>query len=150
MFNKILVAVDGSESSIQALDYAAHFAAQNNAELLIISAIEPLPTLYSGGASQSYVEQHKETMYKNYTDIQKMHTERLMVKYPNLPIKTIIEEGKPVFVIKEAAIDVDLIVIGHRGQGAILSWVLGSVAKQIVDSCTVPVLVVKDKNYCPI
>jgi nucleotide-binding universal stress UspA family protein len=149
MFNKILVAVDGSDPSIQALDYAAHLAYQNKAKLLIISAIEPLPTLYSGGASQSYVEQHIETMHKNYTEIQKKQVDRIMAKYPNLTITANIKEGKPVSVIKEAGSDVDLIVIGHRGQGAILSWVLGSVAKQIVDSCTVPVLVIKDKNYCP-
>jgi nucleotide-binding universal stress UspA family protein len=150
MFNNILVAVDGSESSIQALDYAAYLADQNKATLHIISAIEPLPTLYSGGASQSYVGQHLDILYKSYTEIQKTHTERLSAKYPSLTITSRIEEGRPVSVIKEATKDADLIVIGHRGQGAILSWVLGSVAKQIVDSCTVPVLVVKDKDYCPI
>lgn len=149
MFNKILVAIDGSESSIQALDYAAYLANQNKAKLHIISAIEPLPTLYSGGASQSYVIQHIDTMHESYTEIQETHKERLSAKYPNLIITTQIDEGRPVSVIKESAKDADLIVIGHRGQGAILSWVLGSVAKQIVDSCTVPVLVVKDKDYCP-
>ena len=150
MFNKILVAVDGSESSINALDYAAYLADQNKAKLHIISAIEPLPTLYSGGVTQSYIGQHSNAMHKNYTEVQKTHIERLTAKYPCLKIFSKVEEGRSVTVIREAAKESDLIVIGHRGQGAIISWILGSVAKQIVDSCTVPVLVVKDKDYCPV
>jgi nucleotide-binding universal stress UspA family protein len=150
MFKKILVAVDGSESSIQALDYAAHLADQNKATLHIISAVQPLPTLSSGGRTlQSYAGQYKDEIHQSYKKVQKTQTDRLSSKYPDLKIISKIEEGRPVSIIGNAARDADLLVIGHRGQGKILSWVLGSVAKQIVDSCTVPVLVVKDSEYCP-
>ena len=42
----------------------------------------------------------------------------------------------------------DLIVLGNRGTSGILSWVLGSVSRQVTDACTVPVLVIKDQTYC--
>ncbi|MBD3207648.1 hypothetical protein GF319_15065, partial [Candidatus Bathyarchaeota archaeon] len=32
----------------------------------------------------------------------------------------------------------------------VATWMLGSVSRDIVESCTVPVLVVKDQRYCKI
>jgi nucleotide-binding universal stress UspA family protein len=49
-------------------------------------------------------------------------------------------------VINEASSDSDLIVVGHRGLGGVFNLLLGSVAKQVVESCTIPVLVVKEKT----
>jgi len=149
MFKKILAAVDGSDASIQALDYATHLADQNNADLKIVSAVEPLPKLYAAGSAQAYHAKHMEIQEENYEKIHREHMERLNEEYSGLKIYAEIEIGRPATIIKEASQDTDLIVIGHRGQGRVLSWVLGSVAKQIVDSCTVPVLVVKDREYCP-
>jgi nucleotide-binding universal stress UspA family protein len=149
MFKKILAAVDGSDASIQALDYAAYLADQNNAELKIVSAVEPLPKLYAAGSAQAYHAKHMEIQEENYKKTHQEQRKRLNDEYPNLKISAVIETGRPATIIREASQDTDLIVIGHRGQGGVLSWVLGSVAKQIVDSCTVPVLVIKDREYCP-
>jgi len=44
--------------------------------------------------------------------------------------------------------EADLIVLGNRGKGGIATWLLGSVSRQVTDSCTTPVLVVKDQRYC--
>jgi len=35
-----------------------------------------------------------------------------------------------------------------RGRGGLISWMLGSTSRGVVESCTVPVLVVKDQEYC--
>ncbi len=39
--------------------------------------------------------------------------------------------------------DADLIVIGSRGIGGITGWILGSTSRNVVESCTKPILVVK-------
>jgi nucleotide-binding universal stress UspA family protein len=149
MFNKILAAVDGSESSILALDYAAYLANQNTAELKIISAAEPPPILHHPHYEvTTYIPNYQEDLHKVLEETQEKHIKRLIEQYPDLVIIGEVKDGGPVPIIKETAIDADLIVIGHRGLGGILSWVLGSVAKQLVDSCTVPVLVVKNRDYC--
>jgi nucleotide-binding universal stress UspA family protein len=149
MFKKILVAVDGSDASLKALDYVAHLADKYNSELKIVSVVEPLPQLYTTGTSQAYHAKHMEIQEENYKKTHQEQRKRLNDEYPNLKISAVIETGRPATIIREASQDTDLIVIGHRGQGGVLSWVLGSVAKQIVDSCTVPVLVIKDREYCP-
>jgi len=145
MFNKILVAVDGSSSSIYALDYAANLANQNNAELKIVSVIESIPTFYTAG-SGTIAKQMYEITEENYTKMHGEQRERLKVKYPQLKLTTLIEQGKPVDVINEVSSDSDLIVVGYRGLGGVFNLLLGSVAKQVVESCTIPVLVVKEKT----
>ena len=148
MFKKILIALDGSKSSLTALDYALHLAKQDKAELHIITAAEPLPPLAGEGIAPSYMPEYQEDLFNNLQKMQKTQVEKIKKQYPDLKIKAEVKEGRASHVIKEAAQDADLIVIGHRGHGGLLSWVLGSVAKQIVDECTAPVLVVKDKDYC--
>jgi nucleotide-binding universal stress UspA family protein len=151
MFKKILVGLDGSESSIHALDYAAHIADQEKAELKIVSAVEPLSP-FTGDAADlgaSYIPLYQEDLHKYLEKAQKTEINRLYLKYPELQVSSEVRDGRPVHIIEEASIGSDLIVIGHRGQGGIISWLLGSVARRLVDSCTVPVLVVKNPDYCP-
>ena len=149
MFKKILAAIDGSKSSLKALDYAAHLAKQDKAELTIISAAEPLPPLaYESAGTPAYYPEYQESLHQGLEKLQKDQLTRIKKTYPKLQVTAQVIDGRASAVIREAAADTDLIVIGHRGHGGILSWVLGSVAKQIVDECTVPVLIVKDKDYC--
>lgn len=149
MFKKILVAIDGSKSSLKALDYAAHLAKQDKAELTIISAAEPLPPLaYESAGTPTYYPEYQESLHQSLETLLKDQLTRIKKTYPKLQVTAQVIDGRAAAVIREAAADTDLIVIGHRGHGGILSWVLGSVAKQIVDECTVPVLIVKDKDYC--
>jgi len=151
MFDKILVGLDGSENSINALNYAIHIAQQEKAELLIVSAVEPLPPLaYTPGGPPTYMPQLLQDVIESTTTMQTKQIEDLRKNYPNLAVTGKVEVGRAATVIKDAASTADLIVIGHRGTGGILSWILGSVAKEVLDQCTVPVLVVKDPDYCKI
>jgi nucleotide-binding universal stress UspA family protein len=152
MFEKIIVGVDGSESSIYALEYAAQIADEDKAELKIISAAEPPPpfTIEATGITPVYKTQYREEIVKTLEETQKTQKNRLSKKYPDLQFYSEVREGRPSQIIREASKDSDLIVIGHRGQGGIISWLLGTVAKQILESCTIPVLVVKNPDYCPI
>ena len=65
--------------------------------------------------------------------------------YPELKVQTRLLEGRPSSTIVEQAKNdgVDLIVIGSRGVGGITGWILGSTSRRVVESCTVPILVVK-------
>jgi nucleotide-binding universal stress UspA family protein len=150
MFKNITAAIDGSDSSIKALDYAAHLANNEEATLHIISAAEPLPPISASVVTgANYYPQYQDDIHKALEEIQTEQLKRLNKLYPTLKIETQVIDGRPVPVIKQATKGTDLIVLGHRGHGAILSLMLGSVAKQIVDTCTAPVLIVKDQDYCP-
>lgn len=150
MFDKILVGVDGSESSINAADYAAELAEEKGSELILISIAPEVPIL-AGSRSvservpelQSELERERKTMLEN----QKV---RLNEKFPELKITTMVGTGSPSRNIVELSRNenVDLIIVGNRGRSGVATWMLGSVSRDIVESCTVPVLVVKDQRYC--
>jgi len=151
MFKKILAGIDGSKLSIEALDLAADIADQYDSELFIVSAVEPLPPLAMpvspiGSTAPSYLVNYREDQQTLFDGIHSKQVDRLLEKYPTLKINTDIIEGRAPNVIKEESKDKDLIVIGHRGQSGIIDLMLGSVAKSVVDTCTVPILVFKKEK----
>jgi nucleotide-binding universal stress UspA family protein len=150
MFNKILVAVDGSEPSLHALDLAAGIAVENDAELTILSIAPFPPPMLSEEAMPTYLPRYQDDLRESYKKMLKKTDGDIIQKHPKLKTVPIVMEGKPSKLIVEAAQAriVDLIIIGNRGSGGILSWMLGSVSQQVVNNCTVPVLVVKDQKYC--
>ena len=71
-------------------------------------------------------------------------------EHPDLKVEAVVTEGNPAreIIAVSRTHNVDLIVMGNRGKGGVLSWMLGSVSRQVTDACTVPVLVVKDEKFC--
>ena len=153
MINKVLVALDGSEPSQRALDYAVDFANKWNAELNMIAVIPRvmLPIFPDEGfgatplAAARDFGQYQERMRSIYQNILTEAEAKVRREHPDLKVLTKMEEGRPSATIVDFAEknDVDLIVIGSRGIGGITGWILGSTSRNVVQSCTKPILVVK-------
>ena len=89
-------------------------------------------------------------MQKNYEEMLQKTVEELGRVHKELKVNKLLERGNPAKIIVETAGDegVDLIILGNRGTGGIVTWMLGSTSRNVVEACTVPVLVVKDQQYC--
>jgi len=150
MFKTILAAVDGSKPSQHALHLAAQLAKQQGAQLHIVTVTPLLPAIAVEGFSPEYLPQYQEDLEKAMQQTLDKAAEETRKNHPKLKVTTHLKEGRPAKKITEAAaeIDADLIVVGGRGTSGILTWVLGSVTREVADSCTVPVLVAKDQTYC--
>lgn len=146
----ILVALDESETSMQALDYALHLAKLENSSIHIITAVEALPPIIGDDNLPEYVPEYHDLIYESYKKMQNKKISDILEKNPELTIFGEVKDGRASKIIIDTAneISADLIVLGHRGASGIINWMLGSVAKQVVESCTVPVLVFKDKALC--
>jgi nucleotide-binding universal stress UspA family protein len=134
MYEKILVATDGSEHAKHALDSAVKTASKWGAELIILTVIPPgSPALY-----MSETRTHHQQVLKDASDV-------VVNIDPDLKFFTLIEEGPPSTTIVEIAEDedIDLIVIGSRGLGGITGLLLGSTSRNVVETCTKPILIVK-------
>jgi nucleotide-binding universal stress UspA family protein len=59
------------------------------------------------------------------------------------PLETRVVQGNPAQVLVEEAVDADLLVVGHRGLGALASALIGSVGLHCVLHATCPVIVVR-------
>ncbi len=150
MIDKILVAIDGSDPSISALDYAVSVVGDNKCDLVLVSIVPELTPLAPTSTRRGDLRKLQIDVEKDRKDVLQEHADRIEKMYSNISVKPVVKSGS----IKKNIIDVsnsevvDLIVVGNKGKGGIASWMLGSVSRDIVESCTVPVLVVKDRKYC--
>jgi nucleotide-binding universal stress UspA family protein len=150
MLNKILVATDGSEPANNALEFAAEMAAENNAELLIVSVVYIAPIASYENFSPVYLPNLEVDITEYIENMVKDLVLNTSEQYEGLKVTGLVKHGTPTKGILDAVAEVnpDLIVVGNRGQGGLLSWLLGSTSRNVVNSCTTSVLVVKDKKYC--
>jgi nucleotide-binding universal stress UspA family protein len=143
-FDRVMVPVDYSEYSRQALDIALAFAAAEHAKLTVFHAFEvPWGQSRSTMARPDFV-----------ADLRIFHERRL---------REFVEEVGPRgvqidFKIKESLLTStaiasaveegghDLVIIGCRGHHAIYATLLGSTAESILHGCPVPVVAVKAKG----
>jgi nucleotide-binding universal stress UspA family protein len=137
----ILVPMDFSESSNQALDYAITFASKLQARLTVLHVVEVFPL---GSADMT-------TVPEAYIEDLKMEADRTMQSYlaritaAGLTGDIVVKHG-PVFQeIMEVAKTqhVDLIIMGTHGRTGLSHLFLGSVAERLVRFAPCPVLVVR-------
>ena len=149
MWKKILVGIDGSAPSLHALKVAAEMAANNKAELTILSVVPPIPSMGLEGDVPQLTE-YTDTIEESIKKMMGSKTKEVRERHPDLEVVPIVMTGSPSREIIEAAKarNIDLIIMGNRGTSGFLSWVLGSVSRQVTDACTVPILVVKDREFC--
>jgi nucleotide-binding universal stress UspA family protein len=150
MINKILVGIDGSEPSLFALDYAADLAETNGSELLILSIINRGLIVSIDEYNPQYLPELLNDLEKHHQRIIENAAERVIKSHPDIKTTTSVKEGNPSKLIIDTAReeDVDLIVIGNKGTGGIVNWLLGGTSRNVVEACTVPVLVVKNRQFC--
>ena len=139
MYQRILVGLDGSDGSRQALDAAIKLARTCKAALFLIS-VEELPR-YPAAVDETNGEQRAAERY-----FHKLHKDTTQqITAAGLTAHTEIRAGHPAQVLPHYALEVgaDLLVIGHSGHSAIWGRLLGTTADKIVDHAPCSVLVVR-------
>ena len=149
-FKQLLCAVDFSDSSVTALEYAFSLARESDAGLTILHVLEwpweepPAPVLEELPVAQGSALAE----YRRYCE--KSATVRLESLVPEAvrasrPPVTRLRNGKPyVEILRVAAEDsADLIVIGVRGRNPLDLGLFGSTANQVVRRATCPVLTLR-------
>ncbi|GAD15653.1 universal stress protein [Lentilactobacillus otakiensis] len=145
MYEHILVPLDGSKNSQQALEEACKLAKQFDSTLNLITVINNTNFYYGAGAAgmppSMYDDQHQ--IAENIINEAKKYVDSQGVKY-----ETSIDIGNPKNIIAHVypdEHDVDLIVIGKSGVDAINRLLIGSTTAFVVRNATTKVLVVNTK-----
>ena len=154
MFDKILVALDGSEHSTRALASAVQIAKKFNGKLMLIHVYSvtvtpimmPEPTTSMPGipmTSPADVSRVIESAKQVGKNILMKGVEQ--AKLEKVPVESLLKEGHVVQEIMRTAEEgkFDLIVIGARGMSRIRELLLGSVTDGVIHHTKCPVLVVK-------
>jgi len=134
---RIVVGVDGSPSSHQALLWAAHTAKLTGASLQVIACWESptteiweIPPAFDSGddARRSLEEQVAEVLDDD----------------PGIDINVTVVEGQAAPVLLDAARGASLLVVGSRSHRGFTGRHLGSVSERCVTHAPCPVTVVRD------
>lgn len=150
-FFKILVAIDGSEQSMLAAEYAIDIAnnQKTNVQMMAITVIELAKlNLSTFIAAPTYGLEDLEEKRKQATQWLSKIEKLVQDKGKNIEFKSDILENPTLkvssLIINQAESEnVNLIVVGNRGRQGFKRLLLGSVASDIVTYAHCPVLVVK-------
>jgi len=128
-FDKILIAVDGSPGGLSAARLGGEMAEGRDAEVLLVHAV-PLPPMVPG-VDQAISEETLNYL-EDSADQALMACEDILAEM-NVKGDRVIRAGSPAEVILSVAEDrgADVIVVGHRGFGAMKRFILGSVSSKL-------------------
>jgi nucleotide-binding universal stress UspA family protein len=142
MYMKILVAVDGSKSSLHAVKYAAKLSANlRSSDVITLITVHDDLGLRS---AKRYVGKAKVGDYLSEISEKELKLSLAVLVKAGIKHNTIIQTGHVAETIaKVANKGFDLVVMGAKGRGGILDLLIGSVAQRVLSTCKKPVLLIK-------
>ncbi|MHB1148275.1 MAG: universal stress protein [Lutibacter sp.] len=141
MIHKILVGIDGSDSALNAANYAIRLAKETKAELEIIYVIRfSIGNVDTGILPVKIEEYEKERAIELVEKIKKQH--------PEIKISDIEPIGLPITEINKAIVNwkPNLFIIGHHTQHFLEHLFIGSIEKKLLSNLKIPLLIVPE-NY---
>lgn len=140
---KVLIPVDGSDSSRNAAKYAAHLVNSRNPKLYLLNVWEPVNMTIGGEMAdrlRKSAEADSMELLKEYG---------AMLAPCGMEVELISHSGRPDYVILNVQdeLDCDLIVIGSRGLSVLENVIMGSVVTRVLEGASCPVLVTRNLRY---
>ncbi|MFI1046179.1 universal stress protein [Streptomyces griseoruber] len=136
MTGPITAGVDGTDESLAALAWAAREAVRRDTALRVVHAWkhrpDTAPEVADRDAQRAWVGDAVERAVATVTE-----------RHPGLAVTTDVLEGHPVQTLLSAAADAELLVLGSRGHGPVVGFLLGSVGQQVIAEAACPVVLVR-------
>ena len=147
MITRILVPVDFSDPSLQALDYAIEFGRPFKPEFVVLHVLEPIyypgpGDMYGPGYDMGVVYRELERAAR-----QQLSRVAATLQKKRLTVRTLLRVGTAYHAIVETAkrIKADLIIMSTHGRTGFSHVLMGSVAERVVRSATCPVVTVRGR-----
>jgi len=138
----VVVGVDGSESSVHALQCAANEASCHKLVLHVLRAWSvrsvPRPPDCPPGQVPT-LEEFEEQAQRRTEEFVRAK----LGDHPPYPVQVHVVHAPPAQALIQASERADILVVGNRGRGGFAEMLLGSVAEQCVRQAHCPVLVVR-------
>jgi nucleotide-binding universal stress UspA family protein len=148
MYKRILVAVDGSETSMAGLLEAIKIAQSDGCQLCLLHVVNELILDYSYGAQSSGM-----SVMESLREVGKAILRRAedLARKQSIPVESVLIEsaGNPAadsIVAEARKWYADLIVMGTHGRRGLRRLAMGSDAEAVVQQTSVPVLLVRHKG----
>lgn len=135
----LIVGVDGSDSSLEAVDWAVDEAARRGLPLRLVHA--SLWERYEGGLPSFRTDRPAEEVMAEH--IAASCAERARLRNPELKVSSDVLPDDAVSALLHAAHEASALVTGSRGRGGIAGMLLGSVSLTVAARAECPVVVVR-------
>lgn len=141
----ILVPIDFSDASLNAVYYAVEMADLFDSEITLLHVLSN-STLKSLFTNDSEIALLRDKVRTKLEDTKK----EILEKWPNQRVNTLVSEGKPYKVINRIAEEnkTDTIVMGTNGANGMEQFT-GSTTTRVLKSSQIPVIAVKHKQTNP-
>ena len=138
-FERILVAIDGSEASNHAFTKAVELATLTQGRLHALAVEGPLPAYAATIGEVEEVKREKDSFFSALCA-----RAREQAEAAGVPIEVELRPGHAAELIVTVArqTDADLIVLGHRGH-FLRNHLLGSTADRVAEHAECPVMIVR-------
>jgi nucleotide-binding universal stress UspA family protein len=137
---RVVVGVDGSEGSIDALKWAVTYARNVGGSLTAVKtwhypwAMQTAPAQVDTKVSDQTLQELDEAFTKSGVDVSGVDVQRQAL------------EGHPALVLAKESATADLVVVGSTGHSAFAGMLLGSVSQHLAHSASCPVVIVRSKS----
>lgn len=139
MFEKILLAYDGSEAAGKAFDLALDLAGKYGAALRVLAVARP-PEFGEEVETEAVVENSR----KHYQHILKLLKGRTTQAGLKVEFEVVVGHPAERILLDAEQWGAKLIVLGHRGHGGVMGrWLVGSIAKQVMHHAPCAILVAR-------
>lgn len=142
MFQSVTVGLDGTRESLAAVDWAAREALARDTSLRIVQVRETGAYPYSPIADDEVEREWAQTITSEALD-------DLNARMPGLAVTVDMLAGRPAHVLADASADTELLVLGSRGLGTVLGFIVGSTALPAVAHTVCPVVLVRARPRGP-
>lgn len=147
---RILVGVDASPASVEALRRAAEEAKWRDGTLEVVYIFEPAEQV----TAFPVLPEHGKDRAPDIEEQRKAATERLGTWLDEVDVDlsdievewSVLADRKTSHALVERSKDADLVVVGSRGRGGFAGLRLGSTSEQVTRHARCPVLVVRDST----
>jgi len=138
MFKRIIVPVDGSEHSLQALVYAKAMADKFGAILWLVHAFPQTSDLLGYNEYEKLIARRESAGQEILDQAREQLGDRLDVR------EELLEEPAAEAIIRVAQIrEADLIIMGSRGLGSLQGLLMGSVSHKVLNHASCPVMLIR-------
>jgi len=140
----IVVGVDGSDASLEALRFAIAEAGIRGAKPKAGSAWHVPPAVYDAAWAPASTDLDE---YRKLAEAALAKTiEEIGAAASGVEVTPVLREGHPADVLLDEAEAADLLVVGTRGLGGVKGLLLGSVSQHVAHHAHCPVVIVPHRH----
>jgi nucleotide-binding universal stress UspA family protein len=143
MSGRIVVGIDGSQSSANALEWGIERAQISGEQLDLVNVYSLTPALDFYGYHAA--SQPLDWVVESSSEVAQAAEARVRAVAPALPCTATTILGHPAHVLAAASEGADVLVVGRRGNGAVASTLLGSVSNRLTTASRCPLVVMGDE-----